>query len=238
MTTTNTNPLHIAAAALHAATLATFKPLATPEGEGAEEALIKAVKGDRISVMLVDDTVTNVYSVIMVGKTDVRAQSLLDNATIRLPLEYTSGGAELVEGGEEVAQLFQQPALPEGSEVTPAKKGGKRQQGEPTKMQKCLAIYQDKANKDLDKKELCKLFVSVAGCTKMGANTYFLTIHKDATAAGTALPIIPKEDPQVKAAAEAVAANAAAASSTDDAANAGESTGTEVESEESAEAVE
>ena len=53
----------------------------------------------------------------------------------------------------------------------------KKKRGEgPTKMSKCREIYA--ANPGLNKVDMKALFVSEAGCTIMGANTYLLTIMK------------------------------------------------------------
>lgn len=68
------------------------------------------------------------------------------------------------------------PSEPDGAAAA-AEPAIKKKRGEgPTKMSKCREIYA--ANPGLDKIAMKALFVSDAGCTVMGANTYLLTIMK------------------------------------------------------------
>lgn len=117
-----------------------------------------------------------VYEIIMVRKDHVVARIVGKHKVgtvvkMQLPNSWPVQGVMI---DSSVFKLYQKPGT--APVAGKAKKAGPKRGDGPTKMDKCRAIV--KANPNLAKVEMIAKFVGEAGCTPMGANTYYLTIMK------------------------------------------------------------
>lgn len=136
---------------------------------------IQARMGDRIKSGLVT------YEIVMARKDHVIAKVTGPHKAgvltkVQLPLVFGPAGVV-------VNDLTYELLLKKGTEPKKAsstKRPGPKARGDgPTKMDLCRAIW--KANPNLSKLDMCTKFIDEAKCTKMGANTYYLTLKKENT---------------------------------------------------------
>jgi hypothetical protein len=150
-------------------TNATFHAL--PEGE-----VQPALQNDRIVVRNAKGKEVDVL-VVMVRKNKVLVTKSLVNDTkvsVRV-MDFPTQGVLLTDGDTLVLRKSATGPIP-------GRKGQKRVEGAPSKKALCEKIFLEQP--DADKKVVCKRFQAEANCTRMGANTYYLSISK-AHQAGT-----------------------------------------------------
>lgn len=135
-------------------------------------ASVQAATGDRIKMLEPTKLGGDIAEVIMVRKQGIVARSLL-NPKIKydLPLNYCVSGSI-----HNDKHLFLYRSPKNIVIKTPSKTRQKRVKGGITKIQRCRELYA--ANPSLDKAAMLELFQREAGCTPLGANTYYLLCKK------------------------------------------------------------
>jgi len=186
-----------------------FRPVAADAGE------VKALVGDKIVFLTADKKESDVLTVVMVKKKVTNTVSDVNGEKMSVPM--THFGADDIELEDGTFIRLVKSVIP----PKPGKKGRGRVEGAPTKADICRGLFI--AAPDAPKAVMCKLFQSEAGCTRMGANTYFLSIAK-AYAAGKlkdlvldegVVALVKKAIEAARAEAEAQAAEASAETTTE-----------------------
>lgn len=171
----------------------------------ADQKDIAAKVGDRI-VMIAADGAEDVMEVLIVKPKGVIAQSLIDsNAKLRLMLTYDGGENLMTDDSKQVLfQMSEEARAAAAASTTPVIRKGRapaRAPGGITKIAFCKGLWNDPKHaehvktllsddeseagvtaKSAAKSAICKSFQHEGGCTRMGANTYYLTIIKAAKA--------------------------------------------------------
>jgi hypothetical protein len=150
-----------------------------PQPSGDNTTVFEAKAGDRLVFMTMTGE-TDVLEVLLTRRKTVVARALTGVSVMKegekydMPKTFT-GQWPVAEGCGQVS-LFRKPVADQPSTDQPQPTTRTKPASGETKIAKCRAIFA--ANSTLDKAAMCQKFIDEAGCTKMGANTYYLLCKK------------------------------------------------------------